>query len=1049
MVYQSVVLACAISTAFILSQPTRAADLVKPTKIGDINFLIPADCELQLVTNESLIKWPVVVDWDSHGNLLVVESGGVGKPIEEHNLKALHRIVRLDDSNNDGVFDKRTVVADNLPFTEGVLALGRDLLACAPPHILRLTDEDGDGTCEKRSIWFDGQTITGCANDLHGPYLGRDGWVYWCKGAFAEQNHQLLNGQTLKTSAAHIFRRRLEGGPIEPVMSGGMDNPVEVAITPEGERFFTSTFLVHPGQGKRDGIAHAVYGGLFGKPHKVIDGHPRTGPLMPIMVHLGAAAPSGLICLNSTSLVTPSQPDERILVAALFNLQKVTANRLQPAGAGYTSRSSDLVVADRIDFHPTDILEQPDGSLLIVDTGGWYDLCCPSSRIDQTTASGGIYRLSRAKSSDAANVPSGLVRADGRPKLPGLLNDLIDERPWVARSAQQKLATLESNEAAKIARELTVHVADSKLLLKDRLNLLWAACGLGLPGQHALRNFLASNEPSVLQAACHAVSVMRLHDAKSAMEKLVQHPSLAVRRTAAEALGRIGDSKSVQALFQGLQDLTDPDRALEHSITYALYELNAIEGAAQYANEQSTPRQQQAAMVALDMLHSADLLPVDFMLAAVSSDDPQVASVAAELLGKNPAWASRYAERLQSRFGLAMQRGNLTDTELTIARGWKDTSVVRQLTGRWIHQAEQLEPAQQLSTIQLIEVYSGMSLDNDWASPIANWLVKANPEIRSQLVSVLANLDLSQSSSVQDRLLQLAGETPTQSEQLALLAALPKGASIQDSKLEATLLQALQSENAGNLQAALQSLKRVHLSDASARRLLGLLDQLQPRSLAIAFEAINRLNSDALDSELLKTCQHLPAAKTLSMDQLRNAYRNRSKDLQNLAEATVHQLTRSSDDIESKVDATLARLSNGDAIRGLTLFRSQKTACSGCHRIGYVGGEIGPELTRIGASRTRRALLEAILFPSARLEQSYQPTKVLTKDGQVYNGLTKRQIDANHLELQLTVDKSVTIDVADIERQEPSSVSIMPSGMAELLTIQELSDLMALLESSR
>ncbi len=1049
MVYQSVVLACAISTAFILSRPTPAADLVKPTKIGDINFLIPADCELQLATDESLIKWPVVVDWDSQGNLLVVESGGVGKPIEEHNLKGLHRIVRLADTNNDGVFDKRTVVADSLPFTEGVLALGRDILACAPPHILRLTDEDGDGTCEKRSIWFDGQTITGCANDLHGPYLGRDGWIYWCKGAFAEQNHQLLNGQTLKTSAAHIFRRRLEGGPIEPVMSGGMDNPVEVAITPEGERFFTSTFLVHPGQGMRDGIAHAVYGGLFGKPHKVIDGHPRTGPLMPIMVHLGAAAPSGLICLNSPSLVTPSQPDERILVAALFNLQKVTVNRLQPTGASYTSRSSDLVVADRIDFHPTDILEQPDGSLLIVDTGGWYDLCCPSSRIDQTTAAGGIYRLTRTKSAAPTSVPSEVARTDSRPKLPTLLDELIDDRPWVARNAQQKLGTLDGNEATNIARDLAVHVVDSKLPLKDRLSLLWAACSLGRPGQNTLVGLLTSNEPSVLQAACHAVSVLRIHDAKTAIEKLVQHPSLAVRRTAAEALGRIGDSRSVQALFQGLHDLPEPDRALEHSITYALYELKAIEGSVQFATEKSAPRQQQAAMVALDMLHSADRLPVDFMLAAVSSDDPQVASVAAELLGKNPAWASRYAETLQSRFGLALQRGNLSDTELTIARGWKDTPVVRQLTGRWIHQAEQLEPAQQRSTIQLVDVYSGMSLDSDWASPIANWLVKANPEIRSQLVSVLANLDLSQSSAVNDRLLQLAGESPTQSEQLALLAALPKGATIQDPKLEATLLDALQSEVVGDLQAALQSLKRVQLSEASARRLLGSLRNLQPRSLAIAFEAINRLNNDSLDSELLRTCQHMPAAKTLSMDQLRNAYRNRSKDLQNLADATVQQLTRSSDDVESKVDATLSKLSKGDPIRGLTLFRSQKTACSGCHRIGYVGGEIGPELTRIGGSRTRRALLEAILFPSARLEQSYQPTKVLTKDGQVYNGLLKRQNVANHLELQLTVDKSITVDVADIERQEPSSISIMPSGVAELLTIQELSDLMALLESSR
>ena len=203
-------------------------------------------------------------------------------------------------------------------------------------------------------------------------------------------------------------------------MTGGMDNPVEVAITPEGERFFTSTFLQHPGNGLRDGIAHAIYGGVYGKPHNVIDGHIRTGGLMPIMTQLGPAAPSGLICLESNQLVPPSEPEQRTLVAALFNLQKVTAHHLQPVGASFTTTNQDLLVADRIDFHPTDILEDADGSLLIIDTGGWYDLCCPTSRIDQKTASGGVYRLSR-KGSEKQLTP--------KPTSDDPVANLHDERP--------------------------------------------------------------------------------------------------------------------------------------------------------------------------------------------------------------------------------------------------------------------------------------------------------------------------------------------------------------------------------------------------------------------------------------------------------------------------------------------------------------------------------------------------------------------------------------------------------------------------------------------
>ena len=96
-----------------------------------------------------------------------------------------------------------------------------------------------------------GKTLTGCANDLHGPYLGPDGWIYWTKGAFAEQTYERAGKPRLVTRASHIFRRRPGHTEIEPVMTGGMDNPVDVAFT-AGERILTATFLEHPQLGRRD-----------------------------------------------------------------------------------------------------------------------------------------------------------------------------------------------------------------------------------------------------------------------------------------------------------------------------------------------------------------------------------------------------------------------------------------------------------------------------------------------------------------------------------------------------------------------------------------------------------------------------------------------------------------------------------------------------------------------------------------------------------------------------------------------------------------------------
>src|SRR6185503_16876962 len=163
----------------------------------------------------------------------------------------------------------------------------------APPSIWKLTDTDGDGVADQRVEWFQGKTLTGCANDLHGPYLGPDGWIYWCKGAFAEQSYKLPNDREFKTKASHIFRCRPDGSGIEPVMTGGMDNPVEVAFTPGGERIFTTTFFQFPAGGRRDGLIHAIYGGVYGKSHDVLDEHKKTGDLMPVLTQLGAAAPCG------------------------------------------------------------------------------------------------------------------------------------------------------------------------------------------------------------------------------------------------------------------------------------------------------------------------------------------------------------------------------------------------------------------------------------------------------------------------------------------------------------------------------------------------------------------------------------------------------------------------------------------------------------------------------------------------------------------------------------------------------------------------------------
>jgi putative heme-binding domain-containing protein len=130
------------------------------------------------------------------------------------------------------------------------------------------------------------------------------------------------------------------------------------------------------------------------------------------------------------------------------------------------------------------------------------------------------------------------------------------------------------------------------------------------------------------------------------------------------------------------------------------------------------------------------------------------------------------------------------------------------------------------------------------------------------------------------------------------------------------------------------------------------------------------------------------------------------------------------------------------------VFHSTKAACFSCHQVGYRGGNVGPDLTRIGAIRSERDLLESIVFPSASFVRGYEPILVATKDGKSHNGLLRKDAPDEIL-LVIAADKEERIPRSEIEAIEPSKVSVMPAGLDQQLTVQELADLVAFLKACK
>jgi putative membrane-bound dehydrogenase-like protein len=533
-------------------------------KFDPHTLTVPDGYVVERVAASPLVDRPITMTFDETGALYVADSSGSNEKPDVQLKNPTHRVVRLVDRDGDGTFDTSTVFADKLAFPEGTMWLDGSLYVAAPPQIWKFTDTNADGISDKREVWYDGKTLTGCANDLHGPYAGPDGFIYWCKGAFAEQKHQLADGREFVTRASHVFRMRPDGRDLDVVMTGGMDNPVDIAFSAAGEVFVSGTFFVQPAGGKRDGILHAVRGGVWGKEHGVLDGHPRTGDLMPIMTHVGPAAASGLEMARSDALGLRGN-----LLCAQFNLRKVSRHVLHAEGATYRTEDSDLLVSDQVDFHPTDAVEDADGSLLVADTGGWYRLCCPTSTLAKPAVLGAIYRV---KKKDAPEVvdPRG-IRINGWNQFDGatLAELLGDSRPAVTDRAMALLAQRRDVSA--------LHTLLAKGNTASRLNALWTLARI--PGEESrtvIRGALNDSDPEVRMLAIRTIMLWRDPLATDALVAQLRDSDANVRRSAIAALGRIGDRRAVPALTKVAELKTD--RFLHHALVYALFEIGDEKG---------------------------------------------------------------------------------------------------------------------------------------------------------------------------------------------------------------------------------------------------------------------------------------------------------------------------------------------------------------------------------------------------------------------------------------------------------------------------------------
>ncbi|MGE0757196.1 MAG: PVC-type heme-binding CxxCH protein [Pirellulaceae bacterium] len=1012
-----------------------AVDAADTPAADDIPFEVPAGFEVERVAGPPLVERPMMAGFDDRGRLFVCDSSGFNLLKGSSEILVQnppHAIRMLEDADGDGRFDKSTVFADKMTFPMGALWYDGVLYTASAPSIWKLADTDGDGVADERQEFVSRIEFGGNACDVHGPFLGPDGRLYWanCQRGFEIRQP---NGQVLRGKAAGLFRIRPDGTDAEIVCAGGMDNPVEAVFTPEGEAFATVNLFHGGNQPRTDAIIHCIDGGLF--PYRELSADfKHTGERLPAMIDLGWVAPAGLLRMRGASWGAEFTGN---LFSAHFNRHRIQRHVIQREGATFRGTLEDFVTSNDIDFHPTDVVEAPDGSLLLIDTGGWFLRGCPTSQIAKPERTGAIYRIRRQNAPPVTD-PWGLAlewkTADPRQ----LVGRLADAR-WAVRDRAIHELHRRGEPAVAMLRE-TLKKADD---VEARRNAVWALTRIGTAeGLKAVTEGLTDADPSVRLAAGHAVGLHRWSGAVSALRSLaITDVSTAVRRQAATALGRIRHPAGVPALTEALCR-PGSDRFLEHAQIYALLEI-ADRDATLLALGDPEPAVQRAALIALDQMADGGLTraQVEPLLA---SPDAALQQAALAVVNSRPDWGDAVVGLLQKW----LREPELTESQRQLVKA-AILNLGAQPQLQEVVASVLTAPTTSASVRRFVMEAIGQSplaaLPESWLAALRNCLKQHDEGTVLTAIAAVRSLGVEVCDA---ELRQLAGDSRRSAEirTAASVAAAPRLDELSFSQF--TFLQSQLTDAMPPLTrlAAAQALGRAPLNPAQLQELLGSIESVGAMELPSLLAAFERSSDGKLGNQLVQAVRNSPGRAGLPADFVRAVVARYPEEVRRSAAELVRELQLNIEQQQARLAEMEPVLAGGNPFQGRGVFFGTKGACISCHTVGGTGGKVGPDLTKIGSIRSPRDLLESVLFPSASFVRSYEPYVVETTDGIVLTGVLGRDAaDAVHLVGADRVEQRIAR--SRIGRIEPGRVSIMPQGLDAQLTHQELRDLLAYLGS--
>jgi putative membrane-bound dehydrogenase-like protein len=1048
------------------------------------SFTLPQGFHAELAAGPPLVTHPTMGCFDEQGRLFVCNNAGVNMSAEELEQHLPNSINMLEDVDGDGVFDRSTVFADRMTFPMGGAWHDGALYVASPPCIWRLEDTDGDGVADRRDIIVNKFGYTGNAASIHGCFFRPDGRLYWCDGYHGHEFKDKDGNIVSQRKGSYIFSCWPDGSDVRIHCGGGMDNPVELDFTEEGDLIGTVNILYT--RPRIDCLVHWQYGGAYPHREAVLEELTITGDLLGPIHRFGHVAVSGTTRYRSVG------PDDRWkdnYFVTQFNLGKVVRVELERSGSTYQASQREFLSCGNRDFHPTDVIQDADGSLLVVDTGGWFYRGCPTSQISKPDILGGIYRI-RPDAHASVSDPRGQQinwseRSDAQ-----LMQDLGDSRFAVRDQAIYECA----QRGHKMAQPLKQTMKSGNPFA--RRNAVWAmtriSTGLTQHQDHSdiqspssgtedsvdswqlwrplIVDALADQDASVRQSACNALMTIRHQQSLELLMASLNDESPAVRRTAATALGSLRNKQAVPSLLNSLaseaSDAQPPhhmDRELQHAILNALIEINEPQHTWQLLAD--LPKQQQlSALLAINEMDSHFLLTlppgeVQVMLSEVDRESlPVTIQLWKRMTSRSENARGETAKIIVDAVSDALETELQALNELQNPESSSDGSVavineiisqmpaepsVAEVIGKWLASSD-LSPATEMQILNAVQASSGATVHESWVAPLTHRLSTEQGDRLVQLLQMLSGL---RSHPFQSQIAELIeAADATDQVKLAACRAMLAANNRPSDRVMDLLVQMIQAGSPATSAEAAATLSSTSLSETQLQSVVQLLSSAGPQQLPDLVRLFKRSLKPELASEFLTGIENARSLSSLPRIEVSEVVKSFPVELHDRANALLDRMQMAEQQKLLKLDSLVSGLQSGNAARGQQVFFSEKAKCATCHVVGDKGKRVGPDLTTIGANRSAQDLLESIVFPSATIVRQYEPYTLVTTDGRTYSGLVIRDT-SNAVTIQQSTGDPVTVSRSDMEELVPATVSIMPKGLDEALTPDQIADLVVWLQS--